>query len=39
MEQEFEDVAEVANTLGPEVDLLGHSSGALYALGAGIDDS
>jgi pimeloyl-ACP methyl ester carboxylesterase len=34
MEEEFDDIAEVANTLGAEVDLLGHSSGALYALGA-----
>lgn len=34
MEQEFNDVAEVARTLGPEVDVLGHSSGAIYALGA-----
>ena len=36
MEQEFDDVVEVAKALGPEVDVLGHSSGALYALGAAL---
>ena len=34
MEQEFQDVADVAASLGDEVDIIGHSSGALYALGA-----
>lgn len=36
LEKEFEDVAAVAATLGPEVDLLGHSSGALCAMGASL---
>jgi pimeloyl-ACP methyl ester carboxylesterase len=34
LEREFEDVAAVAESLGPEVDVVGHSSGALCALGA-----
>jgi pimeloyl-ACP methyl ester carboxylesterase len=34
MEREFEDVAVVAKSLGPEIDVLGHSSGALCAMGA-----
>jgi pimeloyl-ACP methyl ester carboxylesterase len=34
MEREFEDVAAVVTALGDEVDVLGHSSGALCALGA-----
>ncbi|MEX0785129.1 MAG: alpha/beta hydrolase [Dehalococcoidia bacterium] len=36
MEREFEDVAAVAKGLGDEVDVLGHSSGALCALGASL---
>ena len=36
MEREFEDVAAVAATLGDEVDIFGHSSGALCALGASL---
>jgi pimeloyl-ACP methyl ester carboxylesterase len=34
MEREFEDVAAVAASLGSEIDVLGHSSGALCAMGA-----
>jgi pimeloyl-ACP methyl ester carboxylesterase len=36
MEREFEDVVAVAAALGDEVDILGHSSGALCALGASL---
>lgn len=34
LEREFEDIVAVAATLGDEVDLLGHSSGAVCSLGA-----
>jgi pimeloyl-ACP methyl ester carboxylesterase len=34
METEFNDVAAVANSLGDDVSIIGHSSGALCALGA-----
>jgi pimeloyl-ACP methyl ester carboxylesterase len=34
LEREFEDIAAVADSLGPEIDLFGHSSGAVCSLGA-----
>lgn len=36
LQREFEDVAAVARSLGPDVSLFGHSSGALCALGAAL---
>ena len=36
LEQEFDDIAEVAASLGDEVDLMGHSSGGDVALWAGL---
>jgi pimeloyl-ACP methyl ester carboxylesterase len=36
LERDFEDVAAVAESLGPEMDLFGHSSGAVCSLGASL---